>query len=773
MSRTEACLAVALVLGVATPVPAQERAAEKWLATGDDRRVSASVDVATRLEAWGGRLRPLVCWYEGARLIDSHACTGGELQARGGAWTCEVRAEPVEEEPEALDLAITFRLVEGEARAAGAAVAFDLEEWATDSYVMIPAAVYDGNRCVLVDRGYAQGLDRKFLYEREIPEMSVPIPQLSPEVGTCSRLELSTCNAATPAFCLLDRHAGRAVILLAEQRTGSRDNGLVIEESADRSRATLVVTAPGVRERKPLFVGFAESPDRGIDWAVGDEAHLRLRLYSFAASRIPELLERFGAVRKALTGPNRPRDLVPLSRTLEWMTQRIDERWHEGPEYQFYCPENAAWISFGWVGGLMNTFPMLALGDELHLERVARTFDFAIPRAQGTSGYFHGALNHDGECFGREGYPELPEVVLTRKNADVLFWMIKQFLLLEAQGRGDAIDPEWKANVRRLADAFVATWESHGEWGRMLNNHTGAVAEFGTSGGVMAVGGLALAGQYYGHEEYLDVARAAAELTFERDVLGRGRTTGGCADILHNADSETAFGFLTALMALYEVTGEEAWLEKCETLAHLAATWVVSYDYELPPDTELARGGARLAGTVWASTQNKHGAPGICASSGDPLFKLYRATGDLRHAELLRDIVHAHGESLRPGGYTNERLTFCDAEPHSVGNRGNHVTGWCELNGALMALELPGVYLRTDSDRLFVFDHVQARVLERKGGEVHLELTNTTPHDAEVTILAESGVQAARPLGYTAFLGWPSFAVGAGETAEVRVRAGE
>ena len=33
------------------------------------------------------------------------------------------------------------------------------------------------------------------------------------------------------------------------------------------------------------------------------------------------------------------------------------------------------------------------------------------PRAQGRAGYFHGALEHEGVCFGREGYPELPEIV--------------------------------------------------------------------------------------------------------------------------------------------------------------------------------------------------------------------------------------------------------------------------------------------------------------------------------------------------------------------------
>jgi hypothetical protein len=54
-------------------------------------------------------------------------------------------------------------------------------------------------------------------------------------------------------------------------------------------------------------------------------------------------------------------------------------------------------------------------------------------------------------------------------------------------------------------------------------------------------------------------------------------------------------------------------------LASLVATWAVSYDYELPRNTELGNLDAKLAGMYWACTQNKLGAPGICTSAGDAL----------------------------------------------------------------------------------------------------------------------------------------------------------
>ena len=323
--------------------------------------------------------------------------------------------------------------------------------------------------------------------------------------------------------------------------------------------------------------------------------------------------------------------------------------------------------------------------------------------------------------------------------------------------------------MKKLADALVVTWNKAGQWGKLINVKTGEVGEYNTTGGAMIVGGLALAADYFKNAEYRKVAAAAADFYYQRDFVQQGFTTGACADILQNAESETAAGFMTALMALYETTGDRQWLEKSRNVANLLATWTVSYDYELPKFTELGGLDAKLAGVVWASTQNKHGAPGICTSSGDPLFKIYRATGDRRYAELLRDIVHAHGESIRPGGYTNERLTYCDAD--SRGSRGNHVTGWNECNGALMALELPGIYLQTDADKFFVFDSVAAKVIKRDVGGVVLEIHNPTPFDARVSVFGESAQKISQPLGCTAFLRWPKVEVKAGATRTVTVSA--
>ena len=704
--------------------------------------------------------RLLDCRYDEARLQSAT-----EITPSSAAWTVDVQNSGDS------SYVFTFRARQA-LRDAGVAVAFDQYGWSSDNYVMIPSVVYAGNRQRIVNRQYATGLDATDYYRRDLALTSNPIPQLSPEFGAPSRLEVLVCNAATPAITWLDRKNHNATILLTDQgieRDGEvKDHGLIVQESLDRDIASFVISAPGVRELKPEFIGFSPSPDRGISIQPGDSIVIRVTRLNFPASDVPQLLARFMHDRKRHTAPTTPRNLMPMSEVHRRMIRNIEERYHVSPVGEYYCPENADWMSYGWIGRLMNTWPMLALDDTMHLRRVANTFDFALLRGYGESGYFYDVLGADGKPLLRDAAKENPGIGLTRKNADLLYWLVKQFDLLRKQGRSDAIRPEWTQRVQKLADAFVKTWQTEGTWGNYLDLKTGDIAVWNTTGGAMAVGGLALASKYYNNPEYLAVARKAADFYYH-DFARRGFTSGGCGDILQNADSETAAALMTSLMTLYETTGEKCYLEQCRDLANLCATWTVSFRYRLPAETPLAKLGADLTGAVWASTQNKHGAPGFCTQSGDALLKLYRATGDTLYAALLRDIIHAHAEGVQPNGKITERLTYCDAD--SRGSRGDGgQTGWNETNGALMAVEIPGIYLRTDLDRCYVFDHVTIQKTERDDRHITLTLHNPTAFDATVTILAENAAQAALPLGDNAFLQWnDKVTVKAGRTAKIKI----
>lgn len=648
----------------------------------------------------------------------------------------------------------------------GVAVAFDQYNWNSDNYVMIPASVYNGNRQRIVNRRYATGIDPSDYNMPDLALTSNPIPQLSPDFGSQSRLEISVCNTASPIIAILDRQKDEGILLLTDQgieRDGQTiDHGLIVEEALDRSIASFVVSAPGVREKKPEFIGFSRSPDRGLKIRRGDEITIRVTRLTYPCRNVPDLLEHFMHNRKRHIKCAPPRNLIPMSEVLSIMNRNIDMRYFKNDSVEFYRPETADWMSYGWIGGLINTYPMLALGDNEHLRRVACTFNFALPRAKGKSGYYYDILLPDGKVLNRDAAAVVPGITVTRRNADVLYWMIKQFNLMKSMGNGNLIRKQWEDDVQRLADAFVKTWDEEGTWGNYLYVETGKVAIFNTTSGAMAIGGLALAAEYYKQPDYLRVAEESAGDLYRQYAI-RGFTSGGCGDILQNSDSETAVALMTSLMTLYEITGKASYLRQSRDLANLCATWTVSFDYQLPENTPLAKLGANLTGAVWASTQNKHGAPGFCTQSGDALFKLYRATGDTLYAELLRDIIHAHAEGIQPNGKITERLTYCDADQR--GSRADGwETGWNETNGALMALEIPGIYIRADLGNIYVFDHVEAKIIKNNSHKLALRIYNPTKYDAEITIFIENSKAAAKPLGDNSFLKWND---------KIKIKAGE
>jgi hypothetical protein len=483
------------------------------------------------------------------------------------------------------------------------------------------------------------------------------------------------------------------------------------------------------------------------------------------------------AVRKALTGPNHPRNLVPMSKLRETVAPRFKNRWTTAPVGNFYACENSPHLQLGWVSGFMQT-PMLAINDPLERDHICRQMDFVTQKLQGQSGFFYGGITADGKLRA-DRTVDGRILALTRKNSDTLLMFFKFFQILKAQGQGGSIKREWEQSARRLAQAFVNAWNKSGEFGQYLDPATGEVAVYNSTGGAIAPGGLALASRYFNEPEFLRVAKAAADFYYRRDVAGLGLTSGHVGDTAQDIDSESAFGFLESLMALYWATGDSAWLAKARTEADLGATWTLSYDYLFPPSSQIARLNGHMAGAVFANTQNKHAAPGICTASGDYLFKLYRATGDHRYAELIRDIHHAHVEATdMPGhptcgagsGASMERIQPSDAEGRgATGNFIHTQNAWTELNGLMMDFELPGIYLQTDADKFFVFDSVEAKVLKRESSGVTLAIKNPTPYDAKVSIFAEPAQRAARPLEYTAYLNWPQVEVKAGASAQFTI----
>lgn len=751
-----------LFLGNATALQAQEQAAP----------------LSRLLSAINGSFRWSVKEFNGTVLLSEQTFSKEILQTKTGKWGVQLKAAPVL--AGVAEISATFRLNSGTARESAVSVSFDFSKWNPENYVLVPAAVYNGNRYRSIGNGYNPQYPKDMYYNSSVPLTISNNPRLSIETGQASLIELQTGNVATPAMCFFSKKEQKGFIVLTGQRTGLGNNGLTVAENAAKNSCSFSISAPAVRKMAAGFGDFHLSGDKAPDWKPGDEVVLGFRVYVFDATGIPYLLKKFMQVRKELSGLNSPRNLLPMSKLFEVAADICRGNFVEVPAGSFYRPENSKDFQLGWVSGMMNTYPMLALNDQKERERVFAELDFVVDKLQGKSGYFYGGIKANGEIIPEKVSPHFkPVQAMVRKNADALLWLMKHLQLLKAQGYGKSIKPGWEDAAKKLAAAFVRSWNKEGEFGQYIVPETGEIAVYNSTAGAIVPAGLALASGYFHQKGWLKTAGDAARYYYQRDVEKQGLTGGHCGDISQDADAESAFGFLESLMALYEYTGQKEWLKKAEIQAALGASWTFSYDPVFPADSEIGKLKSKMAGAVWASIQNKHAAPGICTASGDYIFKLFRATANPLYADLIRDIQHAHAEAVNmPGhlttnnltGSSMERIQLSDAEGKgSIGNFINTRNSWTETNGMLMALEIPGIYVNMDRKELYAFDHVKAQVMSGDRSGMTIRLTNPTGYDADVSVMAETEKQAVKPLGYVAFLGWPKVKVRSGETVNVKI----
>ena len=729
------------------------------------------------LKPLNGRLQVSISKYDGTTLTEAYTAT----QQRPGlpdGWQVQLQARPV---PGALDITAVFILTKGISKATAVNVDFNFGGWSRNNYVMVPAIVYNGNRYPSIGNGYNPDYPKEMYYNPAVPLTISNNPRLSVDPGTASLIELQTGNTATPALCFYAPATQRSFMVLTDQRSVYGNHGLTIAENASGDQCRFSVTAPAVRKRAPGFGDFHPSGDKAPDWKAGDRLALHFRVYMLHTAGIPDLLTAFMSHRKDIAGPNEPRNWLPMSYYKSLATTITRNNFRTYPVGSYYLPENSKDFQLGWVSGMMNTYPMLALNDATERDRVAQELDFVVNRLQGASGYFYGGITADGKIRPEKMNPAFPEVqAMVRKNADALLWLLKHLMLFKAQGHGAAVKPEWERAARKLAAAFTRTWNRDGEFGQYIAPATGKIAVYNSTAGAVVPAGLAIASAYFKKPEWLRVAKASAEYYYQRDVVKQGLTGGDCGDISMDANSESAFGLLESLMAVYRYTGDKSWLKRAEVQAALCATWTISYDPVFPPGSQIGKQGSHMAGAVWASIQNKHAAPGICTASGDYLFKLFRATGNPLYADLIGDIQHAQAEAVNIppdhittgnlAGSSMERIQPSDAEGRSsAGNYINTRNSWTETNGALMAIELPGIYVQPDKKIIKVFDHVEARIIKAGKDGVTLAVKNNTEYDASVTVFAESSRQALKPLSYTAFVNWPKINVTTGTEVLVQV----
>ena len=721
--------------------------------------------------------------YEDSHLVDRLVepwgnATGqaGELTFAGLKWQCQIQAEKVSGSRDAIDMVARFELVEGVAKQVNAGIVFSFDDWSKDNYMLMPGAVYNGNRFESRAIKYPPRLSSTEDIGPDIPTIISDVPRLNIHDGT-SRIQLLARDLTTPAIGFHAPKTGKGLWCLTDEHTEKGPVGIFVEENADRSRCEITITSPGVREdvRYTICNSQLPSEDRGVDMRAGDEIVLRTRLHVFDCPEVQTLYDYFFGIRKELNAPISLKKELPFSETWKLLEEKYNrDNWREDLGiYTVGVGKNPSQIwQIGWIGGMMATCPLMFCGSEISRQRALRNFDFVFPDGIGASGFFHGRGDGqrwygDGETFPENIYPHATHWHLIRKSADALYFILRQFILMRSQE--PALNPKesWLEGTRGCADAFVRLWRRFGQFGQFVDIETGDVVVGGSTSGSTAPGALALASQFFDCDEYLEVAKASADYYYE-NFVEKGLTTGGPGEALQCPDSESAFGLLESFVVLYEVTADDEWIEKACDIANQCVTWVTSYDFKFPDESLFGRMGMSSLGTVWANAQNKHSAPGICTLSGSSLFKLYRATGNPLYLELIRDIAHSLpqyvsredrpiGKIARdadspmentPSGWVDERVNISDWL-EGIGEKMQSCSAscWSEVSVMLTCTELPGLYIQPDTAVVCAFDNVTAKIVEESNDKLVVEVGNPTKFEATVNVFVESSKDAKNILG--------------------------
>ena len=555
-------------------------------------------------------------------------------------------------------------------------------EWEDDAYIFLPACAYDGNRFRRTRMKYPPMYGTSDLGEAPIPLLS-DVPALNPDGS--GKIEVTSGDLSVPCFGIFFREKKKAFFLFTEQACKGKNLGFAVE------KGSVTVQFPVIRSQCYRMCRMDEpSRDSGISVQRGEEVRIKLQIKDFDCGDLSAFFGLFFENRRCVLS-DRPCE-NGYTRELWHMMETHMNRDNFSGEY--YAEISKKW-QCGWVGGGMSSLPLLKHGEALSRERAVQTIDFMTSHMS-PAGFFYGMIENGEISDDGFGHEHMKHALLIRKNGDALYFLFKHF---------DVITPKesWISAAKTCADAFVRLYRRYRDFGQFVNLETGEMTFGGTASGASAIGALVRAWQYFGNEEYLEVAKLAGE-KYDSDFIKRGMTYGGPGEALCAPDSESAYAMTESMVLLYEATKEKKWLKYAVDSLHLLSSWIMPYAYRFPEDSELGRLQINTVGSVFANVQNKHSAPGFCTASGDAVYKIYRYTGNQKYLELLRDVVFCLPQCVStearplyswdreprklPVGWINERINTSDWEGARRIGQVFYGSCWCETSLMLSFSEI-------------------------------------------------------------------------------------
>ncbi|MBN1144199.1 MAG: AGE family epimerase/isomerase [Bacteroidales bacterium] len=648
-----------------------------------------------------------------------------------------------------------FTCTNGAMDDANLGVNVSFNQWSRENYVLMPACAYNGNRFESRRISYSPKLYDMRDIGPDKPIIVSDIPRLNIRAGE-SAMSVRSGDLSSPVIGVFSPALKKGNLIHFSPASILGDNGVILQENRERTKAIFSVTAPVVRERKQYFIADnqVESNDRPANFKKGDRVEIELAFTLFEAERIQSVYDQLFAIRYNFLGKPAIEPIFSFSSCFEVQEKKFNTQ-NFVQEHGYYSvgmreTYTQDW-AIGWTGGMISTYPLLFAGNDSTRRNVIRNFDWLFPNGISPSGFFWDSGEKGTIWYGgdqRKFHTKNWHII--RRSSDAVYFILKQFQLM--QQLNIQVKESWSKGTQTVCDALVNTWETYGQMGQFVNSRTGKIEVGGSTSAAIAPAALLLAADFYQKDHYRQTAVEIAEYMYQ-DYITKGITCGGPADAMQNPDSESSYSMLESFVAVYEATGDLLWLNRAKEMAHQFATWVMTYNYPFPEESLFGRLNMQTLGTVWANTQNKHSAPGICTHSGVALLRLYRATGDVKYLELLKEIASAIPQYLShpvrpiPGmkeGWMSERINTTDW----LEGIGEIMYGstWAETALMLTIIEVPGIYVVPEMDVCIAFDNIHAKILKSDTRSIKIKVSNPTTTKAEVKLLVENADKIKTPL---------------------------
>jgi hypothetical protein len=698
-----------------------------------------------------------------------------KLSFQESTWEVKINTKSVANKTNATDYEVTFKCITGKLAQASVSVDIDFENWSEKNFVLMPAAVYNGNRFAWRKLRYSPKLHDIKDIGIDKPIIINDVPKLNEQSGF-SRIQERSGSMSTPSIGFISEESKKGVWLLTKQGNSLGDYGMDIEETRDRKKATITLTSPVVRELYNYTNCNAHSPTWDVpkDFKTNDEVTISFRLYTFEAPENQAIFNTFAEIRKDVANDHSLVNALPFSECMQTLESKFNAK-NFVPEHGYYSVgfrENYLqdW-QIGWVGGMMSTLPLLFAGNEQTKQNVLRNFDFLYPNGISPSGFYWDCGRNGTEWLGGDiRNMHTKNWHLVRKSGDAIWYITKQFMLMEKMNI--PVKQSWKDGNQKVCEAFMKLWRNNHQLGQFVDSQTGEILVGGSSSGGIVPAGLALAAKYYQKPAYLETAKEIADY-FNQNFTKKGIACGGPGDGMQNMDSESAYGLVESYVGLFEATQDKKWLEIAENATKQFATWVVSYNYQFPDSSAYHKLKMHTTGTVYANIQNKHTAPNICTASGIGILRLFEHTGNPFYAELIKDIAHGNTQYLahptRPipemlMGNVSERINMTDWEGKNSIGYVLPMTSWAETSLMLTTVEIPGIYVQAKKGIFIGFDNIEVEKVSENDKEMVLKITNPSPVKAEIIIYEAK----EKPMPENALYGLPKVELNSKEAKILR-----